>query len=75
MFDTTTNALRALLPNANDAEIHEAEERFHRYLQLAIDIAQAAAEDSSEAALTHLDHGGNVIAGKVDPIRTLTNTG
>jgi hypothetical protein len=74
MLDTTKNALRALLPDANDAEIQAAEEQFHRYLELAIEIAQAA-EDHSEAALTHSDHGGNVIAGKVDPTRTLTNTG
>ena len=74
MLDTTKSALRALLPHANDAEMQAAEERFHRYCQLAIDIAQAA-EDHSEATLTPSDHGGNVIAGKVDPTRTLTNTG
>lgn len=75
MLDTTTNALRALLPDANGAEVQAAEERFHRYVELAIEIAQAADIDSSEAALTHSDHGGNVIVGKVDPTRTLTKTG
>jgi hypothetical protein len=74
MLDATKHALRALLPNAHDADIQAAEERFRRYLELAIEIAQGA-DDHSEAALTHSDHGGNVIAGKVDPTRTLTNTG
>jgi hypothetical protein len=74
MLDTTKNALRALLPDANEAEIQAAEERFHRYLELAIEIAQAV-DEYSEAALTHSGHGCNVIAGQVDPTRTLTNTG
>jgi hypothetical protein len=75
MLDTTRSALRALLPDVNDAEIQAAEERLRRYFQLALDIARAADEDHSEAALTRSSQGGNVNPGKVDPTRTLTNTG
>jgi hypothetical protein len=74
MLDTTKNALRALLPHANEAEIQAAEERFQQYLELAIEIVQAA-DEHSDAALTHSGHGCNVIAGQVDPTRTLTKTG
>ena len=75
MLDTTKTALRALLPHVNEAEIQAAEERFHRYFQLALEIAQAADENLSGATLTHSDQGGNVEQGQVDPTRTLTNTG
>jgi hypothetical protein len=71
MLDTTKNALRALLPDANDADFQAAEERFLRYLQLAIELHQAA---SLSEVLTQSNDGGNVIAGQVDP-RTFTNTG
>jgi hypothetical protein len=74
MLDTTKNALRALLPDAN-AEIQAAEERFRRYLELVIEVHQTAPPDPSNGILTQSVSGGNVIAGQVEPQRTLTNTG
>jgi len=72
MLDTTKSALRALLPHASDPEMQAAEERFRRYLELAIEVYHAA---SQSEVLTQLDDSGNVITGQVDPTRTLTNTG
>ena len=71
MADTTAkNALRALLPDASDAEIQAAEERFRRYLRLAIEIVQSGEERRAEAPLTQSHHQGNVNPGKVDPAQT-----
>jgi hypothetical protein len=75
MLDTTKNALRTLLPDANDAEIQSAEERFHRYLELVIEVHQTAPQDPPSEVLTQSVSGGNVITGQVEPQRTLTNTG
>ncbi|HXH91096.1 MAG TPA: hypothetical protein VNN25_05910 [Thermoanaerobaculia bacterium] len=75
MLDTTKNALRALLPDANDTDIQAAEERFHRYLELAIEVYQVAAQNTVSELLTQSDGRGTVIAGQVEPPRTLTNTG
>jgi hypothetical protein len=75
MLDTTKNALRALLPNATDSEIQAAEERFRRYLELAIEVYLVAPQDTVSEVLTQSRSGGNVIAGQVDPARTFKNTG
>ena len=73
MLDTSKNVPRALLPHATDAEIQAAEERFRRYLELAIEVHRFAVEGTAPV-LTHSECRGNVIVGKVDP-RTLINTG
>jgi hypothetical protein len=75
MSQVSKNALRTLLPHASEAELEAAEEQFRRYIQVAIEIAQAADENLSGAALTRSDQGGNVNPGQVDPTRTLINTG
>jgi len=75
MLDTTKNALRALLPDANDAEIQAVEERFRRYVELAIEVHQTAPQDAVTELLTQSNDGGTVISGQVDPARTFTNTG
>jgi hypothetical protein len=75
MLDTTKNALRALLPDANDAEIQTSEERLQRYLELAIEVHQASPQDTAGEILTQSSSGGNVIAGQVELQRTLTNIG
>lgn len=75
MLDTTKNALRALLSDASDPEIQAAEERFRRYLELVIEVHQTAPQDPPNGILTQSVSGGNVIAGQVEPQRTLTNTG
>jgi hypothetical protein len=75
MLDTTKNALRALLPRATEPEFQAAAERFRRYLDLAIEVHQAAPESEVTEVLTQSNAGGTVIAGQVDPARTFTNTG
>lgn len=75
MLDTTRNALRALLPHATEPECQAADERFRRYLELAIEVHQAAAQSAVTEVLTQSNDGGTVIAGQVDPARTFTNTG
>jgi hypothetical protein len=74
MLDATQNALRALLPHATEPELQAAEERFQRYLELAIEVHQAAQSAITEV-LTQWNDGGTVIAGQVDPARTFKNTG
>jgi hypothetical protein len=74
MFDTTQNALRALLPHASEQELQEANDCLDRYFGLAIEIVQAAHRTAPQPVLTQSDAGVNVIAGQVDP-RTFTNTG
>ena len=74
MLDTTKNALRALLPHANEQELLDANDCLDRYFGLAIEIVSAAHRTASSPVLTESDTGVNVIAGQVDP-RTFTNTG
>jgi hypothetical protein len=74
MFDTTQNALDALLPYASEEEIHAANECLERYLNLAIEVASARQRTAPQPVLTQSNDGGTVIAGQVDP-RTFTNTG
>jgi hypothetical protein len=75
MLDTTRNALRALLPHTTDPEFLAAGERFRRYLELAIEVHQAAPETAVTEVLTQSNAGGTVVAGQVDPARTFKNTG
>ena len=75
MLDTTKSALRALLPHANDAEAQAAEERFRRYLELTVEVRQTALQSAVPEVLTQSNDGGTVIAGQVDPARTLINIG
>ncbi len=75
MLDTTKNALRALLPHATEPEFQAATERFRRYLELAIEVHEAAPESAVTEVLTQSNAGGTVIAGQVDPARTFKNTG
>lgn len=75
MLDATKNALRALLPHATEPELQAAEEQFRRYLELAIEVHQAAPQSAAKEVLTQSNGGGTVIAGQVDPERTFTNTG
>ena len=75
MLDTTKNALRALIPHATEPEFQSAAERFRRYLELAIEVHEAAPESAVTEVLTQSNDQGTVIAGQVDPARTFTNTG
>ena len=75
MPDATQNALRAQLPHLTESDLQAAEERFRRYLQLAIEVYEAAPESAVTEVLTQSNDGGTVIAGQVDPARTFTNTG
>jgi hypothetical protein len=75
MLDTTRNALRALLSHATEPELQAAEERFRRYLELAIEVHEAAPQSAVTEVLTESNDGGTVIPGQVDPARTFTNTG
>jgi hypothetical protein len=75
MPDTTGTVLRALLSHATEPELQAAEERFRRYLELAIEVHQAAPQSAVTEVLTEPNDGGTVIAGQVDPARTFKNTG
>ena len=74
MLRTTHDALLALLPRATEEEIDAAGERFHRYIELAVAIAESLPENASGAGLTPSNSGGSVEPGLVDP-GTFTNTG
>lgn len=74
MLQTTHDALRALLPHATEDEIEAAGERFRRYIELAVAIADSLPENASGAGLTPSESGGSVEPGLVDP-GTFTNTG
>jgi hypothetical protein len=75
MLDTTRDALRAQLPHVTESDLQAAEERFRRYLELAIEVYEAAPQTAVTQVLTQSNDRGTVIAGQVDPERTFTNTG
>jgi hypothetical protein len=75
MLDATQDALRALLPHTTESDLQAAEERFRRYLELAIEVYEAASQTAVTEVLTQSNDRGTVIAGQVDPERTFTNTG
>lgn len=75
MPDTTRDPLRALLPHASEEEFLAAQECLDQYVKLSIDVLSAGPPSASNPVLTESNAGGTVIAGQVDPTRTLTNTG
>jgi hypothetical protein len=58
-----------------ESDLQAAEERFRRYLELAIEVYEAAPQTAVTQVLTQSNDRGTVIAGQVDPERTFTNTG
>jgi hypothetical protein len=74
MIESTRAEFRAAFPLLDEQELGTAHDRFTRYVRLAAAVAGNETHPS-EPPLTEAQTGGSVDAGKVDPIRTLTNTG
>jgi hypothetical protein len=74
MIESTPAQFRAAFPLLDERELDAAYDRFKRYVRLAAAVSSTE-NHASEPPLTEAQTGGSVDAGKVDPTRTLTNTG
>lgn len=74
MIESTRAQFRAAFPLLEEREPGAAHDCFKRYVRLAAAVSSTE-NHASEPPLTEAQTGGSVDAGKVDPTRTLTNTG
>ena len=74
MIESTRAEFRAAFPLLDERELEAAYDRFKRYVRLAAAVSSTE-NHVPEPPLTEVQTGGSVDAGKVDPTRTLTNTG
>jgi hypothetical protein len=74
MIEPTRVEFPAVFPLLDEQELNAAHDRFKRYVRLAAAVSGNQTHPS-EPPLTEAQTGGSVDAGKVDPTRTLTNTG
>jgi hypothetical protein len=74
MIESTRAEFRAAFPLLDEQELGAAYDRFKRYVRHVAAVSSTETY-ASKPPLTEVKTGGSVDAGKVDPTRTLTNTG